>query len=559
MIRLTKPILVLTTLVLLGIAAAAVDAATVTVGAGDSGSRYPFGFDASAQSEFPNFVAGGIYQQVYASNSFPEHMTITHLAFASNAAQTSGPGTVTFNVTIALGRTGAAPNALSTDLQANRSGNLVQVFTGQVTATITGNDQADLFIDIAPFNYDSASGNLLLEITFNTPVEFTGGSSLFFHAGSSPSTSRAANPTGAAGGAFVDGFALETHFLTSSPTAASVIVSGQVSDQNGTALPGVAMRLMGGTSSTAITDATGNFRFANVEPNNFYTLTPELANYHFLPASRSFSTIGSESNAVFTGVPDVVASTNPIDSNEYFVRQQYLDFLDREPDRQGLEYWSGQLNQCNDDAVCLRQRRIDVSAAFFQSLEFQQTGSYIYRLYVGSLGRQPRYAEFVVDRRRVIGNANLDADKVAFTREFVTQTEFVEKYQANTSAESFVDALLQTQVIATTVNLTSEREELIRRYNSGHTLGESRARVLFNVAESPAFVTTVYNPAFVQMEYFGYLRREIDVSGYLFWIRILITRDPGNYRGMVCSFITSEEYQRRFSTVVTRSNADCGR
>jgi len=35
--------------------------------------------------------------------------------------------------------------------------------------------------------------------------------------------------------------------------------------------------------------------------------------------------------------------------------------------------------------------------------------------------------------------------------------------------------------------------------------------------------------------------------------------DRGNYRGMVCSFITSAEYQRRFSSVVSHSNAECGR
>ena len=31
-----------------------------------------------------------------------------------------------------------------------------------------------------------------------------------------------------------------------------------------------------------------------------------------------------------------------------------------------------------------------------------------------------------------------------------------------------------------------------------------------------------------------------------------------NNRGMVCSFITSTEYQHRFSNVVTHSNVECG-
>ena len=55
--------------------------------------------------------------------------------------------------------------------------------------------------------------------------------------------------------------------------------------------------------------------------------------------------------------------------------------------------------------------------------------------------------------------------------------------------------------------------------------------------------------------YFGYLRRNPDADGYEFWLNALGT--DGNYRAMVCSVITSTEYQRRFSPVVTHSNAEC--
>jgi hypothetical protein len=49
----------------------------------------------------------------------------------------------------------------------------------------------------------------------------------------------------------------------------------------------------------------------------------------------------------------------------------------------------------------------------------------------------------------------------------------------------------------------------------------------------------------------------VDQSGYNFWLDVLNNREPNNYHGMVCSFITSSEYQLRFGSVVTRSNADC--
>jgi len=256
--------------------------------------------------------------------------------------------------------------------------------------------------------------------------------------------------------------------------------------------------------------------------------------------------------------PDASASANPIDSPEYFVRQQYLDFLSREPDQGGLNFWTGKLTQCNGDAGCLRQQRIDVSAAFFGSQEFQQTGAYIYRLYQGGLGRQLSYSEFAADRQQVIGGPNLDLSKGIFASAFVNRAEFLQKYQASTTGASFVDALLQTLRDSAGVDLASERANLITRYGSGGSMSESRSLVVRDLAENTAFSTAVYNPSFVLMEYFGYLTRGADPDGYAFWLNVLNNRDPQNYRGMVCSFLTSTEYQHRFGTVVTRSNAECG-
>ena len=200
-----------------------------------------------------------------------------------------------------------------------------------------------------------------------------------------------------------------------------------------------------------------------------------------------------------------------------------------------------------------------MSAAFFVEPEFQETGSFIYRLYRGALGRQLSYAEFSTDRQQVIGGPNLDSSKAAFAYAFVARAEFIQKYQASTSAESFVDALLQTISGAGGGDLSSERSNLIAVYNSGANPNASRSLVVRTLAENAAFSQSVYNEAFVLMEYFGYLRRGPDQEGYDFWLNVLNNREPGNYRGMVCSFITSIEYQKRFSPVITRSNAECGR
>ena len=318
------------------------------------------------------------------------------------------------------------------------------------------------------------------------------------------------------------------------------------------------MSLSGARSAKVITNSNGNYHFDSLDTDNFYTVTPALASYHFAPANRSFSLLANKADAVFTAAADAVPAANAIDSNEFFVRQQYLDFLGREPDQGGLDYWAGKLNQCNGDAGCLRAGRVETSAAFFQSQEFQETGSYIYRLYHGALGRQLSYSEFTADRQAVVGGANLDAAQAAFASAFVGRAEFVQKYQASTTAESFVDALLQTVRDSTNADLSSERANLISRYSSGGTMNESRGLVVRDLAENAAFANAVYNPSFVLMEYFGYLRRGSDADGYAFWLNVLNTSGAGDYRGMVCSFITSTEYQRRFGSVVTRTNAECG-
>ncbi len=341
------------------------------------------------------------------------------------------------------------------------------------------------------------------------------------------------------------------------PTAAPASISGVITTPDGQPLAGVVIRLAGIGTSTRITDEQGRYRFDNVETDQFYTVTPSLANYRFSPALRSFSHNGNRTDAVFTAAQESIVAANAIDTTEFFVRQHYLDFLGREPDQGGFDYWSGQLNQCGADSACVRARRIDVSAAFFIEQEFQRTGAFIYRLYKGALGRQLSFAEFSADRGQVVEGPNLEATKVAFTNAFVARPEFIQRYQDHTTAASFVDVALGTVSGAGGVDLSNLRTELIAKYNSGSNLNQSRVLVIRDLAENAAFSQAVHNRVFVLMEYFGFLRRDPDAAGYNFWLNVLDNREPGNFRGMVCAFITSAEYQRRFSTLITRTDAEC--
>jgi hypothetical protein len=119
------------------------------------------------------------------------------------------------------------------------------------------------------------------------------------------------------------------------------------------------------------------------------------------------------------------------------------------------------------------------------------------------------------------------------------------------SPELYVNHLFET---AGLTGLQPERQELINAMLAG---GKTRAQALRDVIEMKAFKDSEDNPSFVLMQYFGYLKREPEKGGYAFWLNVLNNKEPGNYRGMVCSFLTSAEYQSRFSSVATHSNQEC--
>ena len=233
------------------------------------------------------------------------------------------------------------------------------------------------------------------------------------------------------------------------------------------------------------------------------------------------------------------------------MRQQYLDFLDREPDSGGQAYWTSRITACGTDASCILNRRIDVSAAFIVEPEFQESSYFLYRIYKASYGRLLLFTEYNADRGQVVGGPNLEASKQMFADNWVQRSAFKQIYPDTMTAADFVTKLFDT---AQLVPYATERQQEIDAL--GNNL-RTRAQVLRDVVEFAEFRNREYNPSFVLMEYFGYLRRGPDQGGYDFWLSVLNSREPNNYRGMVCAFISSAEYQLRFSPFVTHTNAEC--
>jgi subtilisin family serine protease len=264
-----------------------------------------------------------------------------------------------------------------------------------------------------------------------------------------------------------------------------------------------------------------------------------------------------------TNAPEITyiprATVNPYDQNFFFISQQYRDLLNREPDTGGLGFWTSDLNSCGNDQICLIRRRVGISAAFFIELEFQRTGSFVYRAFKGGLDRRPSYAEFTADRPLIVEGPNLEQTKQDYMLAFVQRPAFTTKYAGLNSASQFVDALIATIQTTSGVDLNGSRQALIDKYNTGGgNQNLSRALATRDAIDATAFQNAEFNRAFVLMQYYGYLRRDVDQDGYDFWLSILNNVVPGNFQSMVCAFITSAEYQQRFSNFTPHSNSECG-
>ncbi|MFN2578713.1 MAG: S8 family serine peptidase [Pyrinomonadaceae bacterium] len=321
-----------------------------------------------------------------------------------------------------------------------------------------------------------------------------------------------------------------------------------------------------GQNSTTITIPIDDDRYA--EGDETFTLT----------ISNGLGTsIGPQTTATITIIDnDNANGTNPLGVTDFFVRQQYLDFLNREPDASGLQFWSNNINGCSPQPGCIDVQRISTSASFFLSIEFQDTGYLVYRFYKAAYGDAPstsnlggtshpisapivRFSEFVPDTQKIgqgvivlQGNwqQQLEDNKNLFAEAFVQRSRFTNAFPDTQTALQYVNTL---NANAGNPLSTSERDQLVADLNSG---ARDRAQVLRAVAENGNLAIAEKNRAFVLMQYFGYLRRNpndppeptSDYTGYEFWLNKL-TQFNGNFvdAEMVKAFITASEYNQRFS------------
>ncbi|HYY93844.1 MAG TPA: DUF4214 domain-containing protein, partial [Pyrinomonadaceae bacterium] len=339
----------------------------------------------------------------------------------------------------------------------------------------------------------------------------------------------------------------------------SVGLTGRVVDATGVGVAGVVVTLSGTQSATAVTDAAGRYAFNYLSTTGTHTVTPQRTGTQFTPSSRTFASPTWNLSADF-----VTASTsNASDATSFFVSRHYSDFLARDPDAAGLQFWTNDIESCGASTACREVHRVNVSAAFFLSIEFKETGFLVYRAYKASFGDllgKPvpvTFQQLMTDAQRVGRNVvvnqgnwqqQLETNKQAFFLGWVQRPAFVARY-AGMSAAEFVDTLNQN---TGGVLSADERNALVNQLGANNTTA-GRAAVVRAVAENATLQQRETNKAFVLMQYFGYLRRnpddapDSDFNGYNSWLTKL-NQFNGDFvqAEMVKAFITSIEYRQRF-------------
>jgi uncharacterized protein DUF4214 len=238
-----------------------------------------------------------------------------------------------------------------------------------------------------------------------------------------------------------------------------------------------------------------------------------------------------------------------IDDSDFFVSQQYIDFLSRFPEQAGFNSWMTYLNGCNNDSSCLygpNGRRIVTSSGFFGSQEFNLKGGYVFRFYRASFGQAfanlPKYVDMVAGMRSVTGTTanEVNQKRALFATNWVLRSDFLVLFPRSLTPDQFVD-----NVSASAGITLSNRNQVVSDLAASGNTDAGRAVAMRAIADSQEEQNRELNPSFVYMQYVGYLRRDPEEAGYNSWLTYL-NGHPGDYNTMVWGFVDSAEYRNRF-------------
>jgi uncharacterized protein (TIGR03118 family) len=246
--------------------------------------------------------------------------------------------------------------------------------------------------------------------------------------------------------------------------------------------------------------------------------------------------LGSPAFATLTIVDDDSSSpsSNIIDDTNFFIRQQYLDLLGREPTASERSAAAAPINACST-ASCRKSRRNTFANNLLYAPETVDSIGLAYRLHKAAFASDPLYGEVMlsVGVRRMRGlTAQLST--------LMGDPRFVARYTGTTNT-TYVRTLAANTGYAFT---TAQKNAWIAALNGGSM---TRSTVLLAIARHAGFQALVRNRWTVLAGFWAWCRRDPDTSTFNARLNQL-NAGGGNAlaSGVIDSFISSSEYRQRF-------------
>ncbi len=221
---------------------------------------------------------------------------------------------------------------------------------------------------------------------------------------------------------------------------------------------------------------------------------------------------------------DVLEFPNP----EEFVTQQYRDFLARDPDAGGRDFWSNQLRTGINPGGLVE--------FMVSQPEFSDSVAPVVRLYNAHFRRSPDFAglQFWSGQFRNGWSLNFISDQ------FALSDEFVRTYGSLTD-DAFID-LVYDNVFDRLPDAGGKAFWLARLDG-----GISRGAMMAGFSESPEYIAQTNGSVRATMLYLGMLRRAPESNGLAFWADYIET-GPG-YALAIANFLYSDEYGERIAAM----------
>jgi Domain of unknown function (DUF4214)/Subtilase family len=258
-------------------------------------------------------------------------------------------------------------------------------------------------------------------------------------------------------------------------------------------------------------------------------LTPAKI-YESLEATAiDMGTSGFDNDSGFGLIQADAAVEAAITESPTFVRQQYLDFLDREPDSGGLAAWVNAL-----DGGLPKSSLIE---AFMNSAEFRFKGKFIAQVYLGILGRDADYGGFRFWLDLLL--AGMSREQIV--QGFLSSGEFQANFGSSLTNGQFVERMYNNVLLR--ASDTGGFNFWVGQLTSGQM---TRAQVALSFLDSDEFqnLSASQNRVNASLLYFDMLQRGPDAGGFSAWVGALNSGVP--LTSVIDVFLNSPEYQSRF-------------